>query len=197
MVEQRKRRGGRFVGRRVNCEYVPLLPAGIVRFVLHDPREIPYLLVWQDEGDGQIKETVRVSRFSEPWPCDWTGWVEIKRGDGTRTLVRTLERALPRNGGKTLLLACPDCAKLCRGIYGWVPGGQYTTSVYRSHWKCRRCAGLRYASEGGALFVRSRGIIGFLFGVRHSDRPISRYPLVFSSPANAAEAGFCTLNVAL
>jgi hypothetical protein len=59
MVEQRKRRGGRFFGRRVNCEQVPLLPAWAVGWMLDDPRKIPYLLIWKSEYDGKIKEAVR------------------------------------------------------------------------------------------------------------------------------------------
>src|ERR1039457_4443834 len=97
-AEQAKRQirriAGRFFGRRVNCEYVPMLPAWLVRAVLGDPRKIPYLLVWRSERDGEPKEAVRLSRCSEPGPWDWTGWVEIKRTDGTHTLVRTVERGL-------------------------------------------------------------------------------------------------------
>ena len=42
--------------------------------------------------------------------------------------------------------------------------------------------------------IRSRGISGHLFGLGRLDRPDSWYPYVFSSPAGAASAGFCTLN---
>jgi hypothetical protein len=35
------------------------------------------------------------------------------------------------------------------------PGGQFTNSAQRSRWPCRTCAGLRYASEGGAFFMDS------------------------------------------
>lgn len=68
VVYPRYRRGGRFSGRRVNCEYVPLLPARVVSLVLSDPRRIPYLLVWQSERDGEVKEAVRLTRHSEPGP---------------------------------------------------------------------------------------------------------------------------------
>jgi len=158
--------------------------------VLDDPRNIPYLLVWQSERE--IKETVRVSRYSEPGSSDWTGWVEIRRGDGTHTLVQVLERALPRNSGKTPLLLCPECRKPRRALYGWVPGGRYTTSVYRSPWKCRRCAGLRYASEGRALLIRG-GMLSRLLRLPFPDVPSPRpepwFPYVFTSPREAAGAG--------
>ena len=52
---------------------------------------------------------------------------------------------------------------------------------------------LRYSSEGGALLIRSRGLLGLLFGVGHSPRPEPWYPLVFSSPQEAAVAGVCNL----
>ena len=190
-MHPRRKYNGRFFGRRVNCERVPLLPAGVVRMVLSDPRKIPYLLVWRSERDGEVKEAVRLARYSEPGPWDWTGWVEFNRTYGTHTLVRTQQRALPRNGGAALLLICPGCREPCRGLYGWVPGGQYTTSVQRSHWQCRACAELRYASEGGALLIRSRGILGRLFGVGRSNRPDPWYPYFFTSPEDVAAAGFC------
>ena len=186
----RNRYEGRFFGRRVNCECVPLLPAVAVRQVLNDPRKIPYLFIWKDGSDGQIKEAVRLIAYSEPNGLDWTGWIEVKRTDGTRNMIRTLERQLLKGGGKTLLLVCPVCIEPRRALYGWEPGGAYTTSVHRSGWQCRSCARLRYASEGGALLIRDRGIIRRLFGVGRSDRPGPWYPYVFSSPQQAAESGF-------
>jgi hypothetical protein len=185
---------GRFYGRRVNCECVPLLPASTVRRVLDDPRKIPYLLIWKDDSDSQIKEAVRLLPYSEPNGLDWTGWIEVKRADGTRNMIRTVEHPVPKTGGKTRLLVCPVCHEPRRALYGWEPGGPYTTSVQRSGWQCRSCARLRYASEGGALLIRpGRGIIGDLFrpfGVWRSDRPQPWYPYVFTSPHEAAESGF-------
>jgi hypothetical protein len=46
---------------RVNLEYVPLLPAGAVRWVLPDPRKIPDLLVWRSERDREAKDVIRVA----------------------------------------------------------------------------------------------------------------------------------------
>ena len=48
-LKGQKRRDGRFFGRRVNCEYVPLLPAWAVGLFMDDPRKTPYLLVWRDD----------------------------------------------------------------------------------------------------------------------------------------------------
>lgn len=201
----RYRRGGRFFGRRVNCEQVPLLPAWAVSRFLDDPRNIPYLLVWTSRSDGEVQEAVRICREAahassdDPPPSQWTGWIEIKRPDGDCTYIRTTRRPLPRNGGQALFLVCQGCQKAHRALYGWRPGGRYTTSVERSpHWECRACAGLRYASEGGALVHRGRGAIARLFemydGPLRSDRPVPWYPYVFTSPNDAAAAGFRKMN---
>jgi hypothetical protein len=181
------RRAGRFFGRRVNCESVPLLPAWAVRCVLDDPRRIPYLLVWKRHANSGVADAVRVSYYSEPennYPLDWAGWIEIKRADGTRTFVRTILRPLPRNGGNDRLIVCPNCGKNCRTLYGWRPGGRFTHSVENGRWWCRLCIGLRYRSEGT---YRPR-MFRFLGGY---PRPEPWYPLAFSSPELAAELGLC------
>ena len=191
---------GRFDGPRVACEQVPLLPARAVAWVLDDPRKIPYLLVWRSLEDSSVREVVRVSAHSERPSQDVSGasCAEIKRPDGTRDLIRTMLRALPRNGGKVRLLICPHCKNLCRGLYGWELGGQHTSSVMRSRWGCRKCCLLRYASEGGALLIRPRGMLGLVFGTGHSPRPESWLPYVFTTPEEAAEAtGFATEGVAV
>jgi len=199
MVEQRERRSGRFFGRRVNCEHVPLLPSWAVAKMLDDPRKIPYLLIWKSEHDGEIKEAVRIAPHYETpglGGLDWTGAVEIKRHDGTRNFIRTLLRPLPRNRGSVRLLICPYCNTGRRALYGWQPGGQYTSSSVTCPWQCRSCAGLRYASEGEALVFRSRWAFARLiegqFGCR-SPRPESWLPCVFTSPEEAASSGLITL----
>jgi hypothetical protein len=188
--------GGKFFGRRVNCERVPLLPAGAVSRMLGDPRRIPYLLIWRSEYDGEIKEAVRVIRLGPPPYLPEADEIEVKRTDGSVFHIRVLKRPMPRNGGQVILLACPCCCVLRHALYGWRPGGQFTTSAVTSNWQCRRCAELRYASEGGALISVGRGAISRLlninFGPLRSDRPEPWYPYVFSSPSDAAAAGFCT-----
>ena len=182
-MEQRERRGGRFFGRRVNCEQVPQLPAWAVAWVLNDPRKIPYLFVWKRPEDSSVREVVRLSAYSKPAsesPSDWADWAEIKRPDGTRDLIRTLVRPLPRNGGQARLLICPYCKIPRRGLYRWELGGRYTSSSTRSTWGCRKCNLLRYGSEGGALVVRPRGMLSLVFGTAHSPRPESWLPYVFS-----------------
>jgi hypothetical protein len=56
---------GRFFGRRVNCEQVPLLPARVVAWMLDDTRKIPYLLIWKSRSDGTVKEAARIAPYYE------------------------------------------------------------------------------------------------------------------------------------
>jgi hypothetical protein len=193
----RVRRGGRFFGRRVNCEQVPLLPAPAVSRVLDDPRKMPYLFVWKSPRNGNVQEAVRLSREAgRATAFEWTDWIEIKRIGGECTYVCTVECPLPRNAGKVRLLLCPGCQQPHRALYGWRPGGRYTTSAERSpHWECRTCAGLLYASEGGALVIRTRSaMLRPLSGRWSSPRPEPWFPYVFSSPAEAAAAGSCSFS---
>lgn len=197
----KNRRTGRFFGRRVNCEQVPLLPAGAVARMLDDPRKIPYLLVWKSRSDDTVQEAVRVAPHKEIeslGELDWTGSIEIERHDGTRNFIRTVLRLLPRNGGRVRLLVCPYCQIPRRALYGWEPGGQYTTSAQRSQWKCRSCAGLHYASEGEALVLRARGVLSRMidaaYGPCRSERPEPWLPYVFASPTDAVAAGFTRLS---
>jgi hypothetical protein len=186
---------GRFFGRRANCEYVPALPAGVVRQALNDPRRIPYLLIWKSRRDGEIKEAVRLTCLGPTPYLPTADSIAIKRTDGSVSLIRAFKWSLPRNGGYTILLACPLCCSLQRALYGWEPGGEYTCSAQRSQWQCRKCAGLRYSSEGGALVLRGRGSwfrrIEMEYGTTRSVRPEPWYPYVFSNPADASAAGFC------
>jgi hypothetical protein len=185
----RYRRRGRFFGRRVNCERVPALPSQLVRRILDDPRNIPYLLVWRSERHGEIKEAVRVTILGPTSYLPSADSIEIKRTDGSVNHIRAIKWSLPKNGGYATFLACPFCCSLRRALYGWEPGGQFTCSARVCQWQCRRCAGLRYASEGGALVLRSRGRwfqeLERKYGTTQSDRPELWLPHVFSSPANA------------
>ncbi len=183
---------GRFFGRRVNCEQVPFLPAWAVAWVLDDPRKIPYLLVWKGPEDNSVREVVRVSTYGQ-FPPDWADSAEIKRHDGTWDFIRTLLRTLPRNGGRVRLLICPYCSIPRRGLYGWEPGGRFTNSVVRSTWGCRKCNGMRYASEGGALLIRPRGTLSLVFGTGHSPRPEPWLPYVFTSTEEAGGSR-CSVN---
>src|SRR5947209_6051748 len=139
MVQQRNRRGGRFFGRRVNLEYVPLLPAGAVRLVLLDPRNIPYLFAWRSKRDGEAKDAIRVARCGDPGPFYGTcrdhfwfrgtfrhcSWITAKRTDGRCDILRAVWLPLPRNGAEDLLLLCFACNTPRRYLYGWEAAGAY------------------------------------------------------------------------
>src|SRR5215831_14929942 len=110
----------------------------------------------------------------------------LKRPDGDYSVVRIVWRMLPRNGGRTLFLLCAYCQIPRRALYGWQVDhwGRYTTSARNCSWQCRACAGLRYASEGGALVLRGGGVsrlLGQPVPDLPSPRPESWFPSVFTS----------------
>lgn len=196
-MEQRKQRNpgrgwhGHFLGfwARLNCEYMPVIPAWLVRSNLNDPRRIPYLLVWKDERyGGEIKEAVRLACCVGPLGS--YDHVELKRTNGSATVLRIVWRMLPRNGGRALLLACSYCGTPRRHVYGWEwdSFSRWSNRVRRITWRCRSCARLRYASEGGYL---RPGIMFRAFG--NLPRPDLWLPYVCTSPKEAAEAGLCNL----
>jgi hypothetical protein len=174
-VTQRQRRGwnGHFTGGlRVNCEAAPRLPAWCIRRVLDDPRQPPYVFAWR-EGE----EVVRAVKIEVNPDCPWPelqglevvlSEVEEGRAEGGDFLSGVL-RSLPRGGTRDFLLICPDCRKPRRHLYGW---RVFDSHVSASGWRCRRCAGLRYASEGGALWYRSRfRLFGFSLPDEQWPRP--------------------------
>jgi hypothetical protein len=83
----------------------------------------------------------------------------VTRSDHRITDLHVFRRSMPKNGGQDIFLECPICLRYRRALYGWAAGGKTTRSAYLSRWQFRECAGLRYASEGGALLVRSRGTL--------------------------------------
>ena len=169
---------------------MPVIHASLVRANLDDPRRIPYLLVWKDERDGEIKEAVRLARFVGTFDDH----VELKRTDGSTTVLRIVWRTLPRNGGRALFLFCPYCETPRRHVYGWewdsVSG--WSNRVRSVSWRCRSCARLRYSSEGGYLRPTGLGRLGqlgvMLAAYGNLLRPESWLPYVFTSPEEAAEA---------
>lgn len=106
-------------------------PGSTARPCPSDPRRIPYLLVWKSERDGEIKEAVRpdldcakepqrLAHYFDPHdPHSTNNHVELKRTDGSVTVLRFVWRALPRNGGRALLLVCSYCNTPRRRVYGW------------------------------------------------------------------------------
>jgi hypothetical protein len=154
----------------------------------------PYrtLRIWKDERlGGKIKEAVRLARYVDPHDSLATNnHVEIKRTDGSFTVLRFVWRMLPRNGGQALLLVYSGCNTPRRHVYGWEwdSFSGWSNRVGRINWRCRSCARLRYSSEGGYL---RPGVMFRSFG--NLPRPALWLPYVFMSPRDAAAAGFCTI----
>jgi len=136
----------------------------------------------------KIKEAVRLGRYSDPHGTHATNsHVELKRTDGSSTVLRFVWRALPRNGGRALMLLCSYCNTPRRHVYGWEwdSGSGWSNRVRRISWRCRSCARLRYTSEGGYLRQPGLGRLGHL-GVMlaaygNLPRPKSWLPYVFTS----------------
>lgn len=198
-MEQRKQARGRhqhFIGSwaRLNCESMPVIPAWLVRRNLDDPRKIPYLLIWRRESDGKIMEAVRLTCHAD----GYSGYVQLKRTDGSATVLRIAWRALPRSGGSALMLLCFYCNTPRRFVYGWEwdSFSGWSNRVRSVSWQCRSCARLHYSSEGGHLRQSGRGAIAAFFRASFGNlpRPELWLPYVFTSIDDAEAAGFCTLN---
>jgi hypothetical protein len=169
-----------------------------VRSNLADPRRIPYLLVWKSERDGEIKEAVRLTRYVDPHdPNATNNHVELRRTDGSVTVLRSVWQALPRNGGRALLLVCSYCNTPRRHVYGWEwdSASGWSNRVRSVCWQCRSCARLRYSSAGGYLRGSGRGALAAVFrAFGNLPRPKPWLPLVFTSPEEAAGTGLCELS---
>ncbi len=197
-MEQRKRIrrgwGGRYLGFRINCEHVPILPAWAVRWVCDDTRRIPYLLIWKSNRDGEVKEAVRVARFVPQTNLPEADSVRVQRTDGSTVPVYLAWRRQP-HGGRSLLLRCWKCQKPSRVLYGAKVGDDGRFYVARrADWECRTCAMLRYSSEGGYLRPTGLGRLGrlgvMLGAYGNLPRPELWLPYVFTSlDAAAAELG--------
>jgi hypothetical protein len=63
---------------------------------------------------------VRLARYVDPNGSHATdNHVELKRTDGTITILRFAWRMLPRNGGRAILLVCSYCNTPRRHVYSW------------------------------------------------------------------------------
>ena len=158
-------------GRACELRGVPRLPAGAVAWVLDDPRHVPYLMVWKDQRSEKLVEAVRVCAYSRSDSLDWTGWVEVKRTDGSHVLIRTIERPLPRNGGKVRVCclsplpettACavrmegePNTGQLCVPDIVGVSGVQRTSLCVR-RWCTSLAAPSHCARREAVCYQRKR-----------------------------------------
>lgn len=146
MANRAGRENGRFSGGRANCEAVPRLSACLVRLALDDPRGVPYLFAWRSWPDDGICERAWISRHEG----EDAVYAKIRRPDCMAMLLGTAWPSLP-GAGRALLLVCSACEHPRRHLYAWM---LWSGRVVRCQWRCRRCAGLRYASEGTYNAVR-------------------------------------------
>ena len=165
----------------------PASRSALLAWVLDDPRQVPYLMIWKEESSGKLIEATRVAACPEmDREISWAKCLEIKRTDGSKNWILTIERRLPLNGGKARLVICPRCQRPRRALYPWKLNPAKRHAVFTSTWQCRSCAQLRYASEGGALVFHPRTDLGRLIeaveGPSKSPRPESCYPYVFVNP---------------
>jgi hypothetical protein len=95
--------------------------AWLVRSCLDDPRRIPLLLVWKDERDGEVKETVRMACRIEEESKEFKDYVELKRTNGSTTILpivadaATQRRALSLPALSLLQHSAPSCLRLGMG----------------------------------------------------------------------------------
>jgi hypothetical protein len=82
---------------------------------------------------------------------EFKDYVELKRTNGSTTILPIVWRILPRNGGRSLSLLCPYCNTPRRLVYGgeWDRFSGRSKVVVSAGWRCRSCARLRYSFEGG------------------------------------------------
>lgn len=130
---------GRYVGHRSILEAVPRVAARDVGRALQDPRRCAYGLAWRPEDSFPAS-------YGAPGLEGLRGVLEPRRDgfrlalpDGRAWSVRVVRHA-PCRTGWALSFRCPACSRRTRFLYLW--GGL----------KCRRCARLRYRSEGRFLW---------------------------------------------
>ena len=160
--------------------------AWAVQWVWDDPRRIPYLLVWNSNRNGEVKEAVRVARFAPQSKLQEADAVVARRMDGSSVPIYLVRRRQP-NGGRSLL---------------------YDAGGAKSRAGC--CTALRLEMTG--VITSPSGPIGnaaralscatppkeAIFAPACDSAPSETYPRPelwlpygFTSPQKAVEAGFC------
>jgi hypothetical protein len=140
------------------------------------------------DGPDQRGCTSCIAFAHLPNPEEGLDRSETRRGDGIDVLISLSQRP------KGSFLICNSCQEDRRALYAWkVNQGLHNVSPVG--WHCRVCAGLSYASEGGALVIRR--LLPQLKPYRkllRKPRPGPWEPLVFASPWDAMDAGLCQCN---
>lgn len=125
---------GRFLGRTGVLEFVPRLGAKAAARLVADPRGCAYGLSWRPEDTtaGIFGCQVGVEGRME-----LLGDALLVTVAGHPTVVRLKKTTPFGNAGWFLRLRCPACPRETAYLY-----------VMRGSLACRRCAGLRWGSEG-------------------------------------------------
>ena len=131
-------------------------------------------------------EAVRLTCHVDPYLGSPHNHVELKRTDGSTTVLRIVWRMLPRNGGRALFMSCPHCETPRRFVFGceWDSFSGWSNSVRQISWRCRSCARLRSSSEGGYLrpaYGRLERLGVMLRSLGNLPRPVRWFPYVFTS----------------
>lgn len=145
---------GHYIGRRNVLEFVPRLAARDVGRALQDPRGCAYRLEWRPEDSLPARYGARgLDSLHGRLEPHGDGF-RVTLADGTKGRVR-IERRSPCGRGWLLFFRCPACNRATRFLYAV------------GYLLCRRCAGLRYRSEGHYLRRLGRRLS------RATGRPIS------------------------
>jgi hypothetical protein len=138
-VSRKRDTGGRFAGPRANVERVPRLPTFPALWVLEDPRRRPYLVFWTSD-DGEISWELKMASTDIP------DAVLLTLEEGRTQRLTIMRRSMPRGPGTALFYLCPTCRQPRRYLYRL--SLSLTGPVDYFGLQCRRCARLRYRSQG-------------------------------------------------
>jgi uncharacterized C2H2 Zn-finger protein len=133
---------------------------------LEDPRGCPYFVFWTTP-EGELEYHLRMMRLAD-------GAVRLSTPDGRSCRIGMVRRPLPRYGGSFLLYRCPRCGKPRRYLYGLALVGERT--VDDGVWRCQRCAGLLFRSQGCYRRQFTRALFAALYGDLRVREPLPRRP---------------------
>ena len=157
---------GRFAGPRIQVEAVPRLPTFPARWTLEDPGSRPYFVFWTTP-EGELEYHVQMARLGD-------GAIRLSTPDGRSCCIGVLRRPLPRRGGTFLLYRCPRCGTPRRYLYGLgFMGGRV---VEDGVWRCHRCAGLLFVSQGRYRSRFELTVFSAFYGDARVREPLPRRP---------------------
>jgi hypothetical protein len=161
---------GRFPGVRYDVESVPRLPTFPARWVLEDPRRRPYFVFWMT-ADGELSWSLRMAR------AETADAVRLSTPAGRSFRLAITRSRMPTGTGLAILYLCPGCQRRSRYLYGLtLVAGRLLDNL---GWRCQRCAGLRWASQGRYQSVFHRLLLAAVaaeYGLARYREPLPRRP---------------------